>query len=215
MKNLRLIRKTKMSQEEFAKRLGLSQAQISNLENGKVRIDKEMINLICQVLGCSEEQLVGEKLAGAKDDYFDIRCLNMILLMRKKGMNMKNLADEIGVSRQLISEFFAGRENLSKSNFDKVSKVLIGQNATIRDLEVEPQYKSPPLKTERNNSEYLQLTIEILDEIKFNDPKHKARMFPIAYDIIEDYCKAIKNPDELQDEKIELEIKKNILNKLV
>ena len=59
MNNISMLRKPKMSQEKLAKLVGVSQQAVSNWENGESLPRAEKILIICRVLECTLEELLG------------------------------------------------------------------------------------------------------------------------------------------------------------
>lgn len=61
MNNLKEIRKEKgMTQEELANAVGITQSNLSRIENGKVQISLKLAKDITVTLGCTVDDLIRE-----------------------------------------------------------------------------------------------------------------------------------------------------------
>ena len=67
------IRKTlKQTQKQYAEELGISQAHLSGVENGKDNPSMPLIKLVCLKYGVNEEWLINEEgVMFTKDNGFD------------------------------------------------------------------------------------------------------------------------------------------------
>ncbi len=67
--NIKWIRENKgITQKDFAKLLNISNVTLSTYENGRTMPKLEMIDRICQVLGCRKEEILGLNYAGNMKD---------------------------------------------------------------------------------------------------------------------------------------------------
>lgn len=62
--NIRLLRSTcRLKQQQFAERIGISQAHLSNIEHNNVQVSLKLLVRSANVLGCSLETLLDRKAA--------------------------------------------------------------------------------------------------------------------------------------------------------
>lgn len=62
MLKLKTLRKEcGLTQRQVAEKLGISQNNYSYIENGKVKISEEYIDILCSLFACSKDYLLGKK----------------------------------------------------------------------------------------------------------------------------------------------------------
>jgi len=216
--NLKKIRENSgLNQENLAKKLSVSVATISQLENGITKLEKYISELL-EIFGCTEKQLFGLEpidLQKSKKELTEIRRINIILLSTRKNLTPSKIAKALGVNRTKITAFQGGYKDLSDENYQKIAELL---NVSLEELSQEPKFyqNHNPVKN-RNDQSIIQTAIEILDEINFDDPKQKSKMFPFAYDIIEDHL-AIKDiskiEENLKQKEKQIELERELFNQL-
>ncbi len=209
IKNLRS--KKNLSQLELADILGISQGEVSHWECARYFVKKELLKLVCKVLGCNESHLLGKLQANAvaPSTINRIRRINIANLMAERKMSQTVLGEALNppVKKQFISAVMLSKRNFTDKHLQQIAEIF---GIDIKDLDKEPDFSNPTPKT-RGNQDYIDLAIEILDSIQFENPKYKSRMFPIAYDIIQ---QKMEDDSDL-DEQIKLEEKQLEFKKLL
>lgn len=216
MSNLKSLRKSKrMTQAELADIMGTSKGYVSHWETGRERPADHHLEKLCEIFNCNIGGLglTERKLDAAKEEAFDIKAMNIFLLLNKKCISVKQLAEKVGCSRQYISNYFFEKGMLSEEMFNSIAKVLLHQNATMKDLEGQPKYINIPAQKNRDNAEFQKWSWDILFDIKFKNRQSQIEMFPYVYDLIEQFFNSSFDKERIEKEILECEIKSNFLKK--
>lgn len=113
------IRKAlKQTQKQYAEELGISQAHLSNVENGKDNPSMPLIKLVCVTYGVNEEWLIdGKGTAFIKDNDFDTTTGEGL---KVKYQTMKNFLE-----KQLAEQYGENLDNIVQAYSYFVSLVTM------------------------------------------------------------------------------------------
>jgi transcriptional regulator with XRE-family HTH domain len=104
--------KNKLTQDQLAKKVGVSQPQISNWETGITSPSRDMVENISAVLGIRPPEVIelGEWLRKSRE---------------KKGLTQSELAKQAGISQLAISFIETGKtESPQQATIERLEKVL-------------------------------------------------------------------------------------------
>lgn len=93
---------------------------------------------------------------------------NIVEILEEKNMTQKQLADEIGISKQVMTKIVKGQKAINALEIKKIAEVL---NVTVDRLvsEKEPEVKEPVLmfmgSLNDNNKEQFKFLSSVIEEI--------------------------------------------------
>ncbi len=186
------IRKTlKQTQKQYAEELGISQAHLSGVENGKDNPSMPLIKLVCLKYGVNEEWLINEEgVMFTKDNGFDtvtdeglnskykiMRELFEKTISEQRGDNLRNIIQAYSHFVSLIS-----MPGLSEINQKKYLEAIFNINDILEQI----AFRSYMLKSvsKKDYAEILQYKINIDNEITKieNDIKKALSCYLIQYE---------------------------------
>lgn len=111
----------KSTQEDVAKFIGVSRARYSHYENGRSEPDLEVLKKLAEYFNVSIDYLIkGEK-------HFSPQLLIRQNLNRARefcGLTPSDLANELGVSEDLVHKWESGKIKLSENEVDQINTVF-------------------------------------------------------------------------------------------
>ena len=186
------IRKTlKQTQKQYAEELGISQAHLSGVENGKDNPSMPLIKLVCLKYGVNEEWLINEEgVMFTKDNGFDtvtdeglnskykiMRELFEKTISEQRGDNLRNIIQAYSHFVSLIS-----MPGLSEINQKKYLEAIFNINDILEQI----AFRSYMLKSvsKKDYAEILQYKINIDNQITKieNDIKKALSCYLIQYE---------------------------------
>lgn len=120
---LKLVRtSSQMTQEQFAKAIGISRGNLANIELGKVIPTPLFINCVCLMFDVSKEWLTNDNDNNNNNNDSDINTLNQRLKEVRKslGFNQTDFAKHLGITQTAYSMI----ENSNRPLADKYIKVI-------------------------------------------------------------------------------------------
>lgn len=132
---IKILRKElKMSQDAFAKKLGLTKNYISLVESGNRNLSRQSIKVLCSIFNISEEWLRNgngtmfklEKSATNSKNQSINTSVNERIRELRKALKLTQLefAIKIGLSRNFIVQIEAGAKNLSNRTILDICRIL-------------------------------------------------------------------------------------------
>lgn len=132
---IKILRKElKMSQDAFAKKIGLTKNYISLVESGNRNLSRQSIKVLCSIFNISEEWLRNgnrtmfklEKSATNSKNQSINTSVNERIRELRKALKLTQLefAIKIGLSRNFIVQIEAGAKNLSNRTILDICRIL-------------------------------------------------------------------------------------------
>ena len=125
---LRLLRKEAgLSQQEFAKQIGMSKSSVNMYERGEREPGFETLECIADYFNVDMNYLLG------KSDIRNTLTMNNLYnriynLCQEKGISVGKMCNELGISRGNLTELKMGRiKTLKAENLTKISGFLVYQ----------------------------------------------------------------------------------------
>ena len=111
-----------VTQQEFGKILGISKSYVSDIENGRIGLSIEHINIICNHYNVSFDYMFGFSSKINKNiikiDKIDLKLLGTHLkeIRKELGITQDKLASKLNVSRPLITHYEKGIRTISTAD---------------------------------------------------------------------------------------------------
>ncbi len=122
--NLKKIRENKgLSTRKLAKLAYTSHATISDIENGKTRLNTDSLRLLAKALEVSPEDLIRDDLILEPNENSKIKS-NLALLREKAGLTQVEVAQKLGKTKQYISLLEKDVSKINESMKEQLAKVL-------------------------------------------------------------------------------------------
>ena len=208
MNKLKSIRQSKMiKQKELAEALGITAGYVSNWENGRSKPKASLVKKMCDFFSCTKEDLGFENSVTIKQN--NTRLMNIILLCNQKGMTQVDISKKIGCSKQYIHKLFQGGIILPSDFLEKIAKILLGDDATIKDLESAPPSLEAVENRNRNDVKILENAWSFIFEKKMG-----AQEFAVVYDTYDEYIEQKKKLGGLDTIIHDLEMKHEIAERV-
>lgn len=115
----RIVREAyQLSQRLFAERIGKTQGYVSQVENGYVALDVEIIRTVCDVFGIS----AGWMLSGEGEMEGSTVGERVRMIRRKHSYTQEELAEQAGCSRVAINLIENGKEKPTERLLRKIAE---------------------------------------------------------------------------------------------
>lgn len=119
-----------LTQNEFAKLLGVSTSYVSNWENGYNEIPIVLLNKICNLCNVGFDYMMGlskkKSINIVKLDSIDKKYLGKRLkdIRKVEGLTQEKMAKKINTYRFLISDYETGRKTISTADLKQICETF-------------------------------------------------------------------------------------------
>ena len=151
-RNIKAYRKAnKWTQEELAKRVGLTSSIVSKMELGTKPVDAFTVIRFSLALGCKYADLMknGDKVMFHNIPVTQREWDKIATIFNEKGYDTEDFAKKIGVTPMAFYNWNTGRNNASVETFQKI---LDSMNIQMTDLEEQEELFTAEPKEEPNQN---------------------------------------------------------------
>ena len=125
----KLRKEKKMTQQELAERLNVTDRAVSNWENGYNEITIPLLNKICNICDVSFDFMMGfskKKNSTSKIEDVDKKYLGKRLkeIRKNEGLTQEKMAKRINTYRFLISDYETGRKSISTADLKQICETF-------------------------------------------------------------------------------------------
>lgn len=176
-KNIKTIRKQKnITQQQLADKTGISREQISKYENGSVyNIRANTTKLLCDALGCTEEELLGYEDGAARVEIALADLQNMTFTDGVEWLDSNN--NQYPVSPVITGQYKNGKV-LELDSHNNESEIIDGSFAYFYKEKSNYKYNAH-ICLIRINSKYLVCKLYVLDDSVVLERKDGKQLMPI------------------------------------
>lgn len=188
----------KLSQEEFAKRLDISRANMSSIEIGRVALTERNIKTICEKFNVNEDWLRNGNEPIFNNDYSNIN--DKVKKIRKLlNLSQKEFADKLQITQAGLSKIELGGSTLTERNIKTICETFNVNEDWLRN-------GNEPIFIENNNDIYINelvkkyninpKEINILKRLINLDENTRNKIINFIFEIVKE------NIDKIDDNKI-------------